>query len=492
MFDCTTMDNHFFPSKSLYIKSPLDVEHVDTTRLKQPKYTVAFIILANVLWGIIPLFAIPIFQGLDPVTGTNQFASLIIVFIRFLFAGIIMLSIVIFQIACNFARIRKDTPGKLEYFQTSWQDIKKYLFTRNKSFYNSPRLWYIFVLAFFGVTLNVASYFIGLNELPVAIMLMGAPGGFIIIISAYDVAKGKEKLSFFNGIYMFLLFLSLVLIVIAQAGGSEDISNKNLAIGLFCLFLNIVCLFVNFAYMGRDNYAQKETIIRKPRTGNYRMMRTLVKLTLYFLFGALGTVIVVPFCLILPIPYLNALGIEFITRVGFFFTGAYFSQLAILVVACTVGPNLCIFLASSWWDAESQFTFEGWSSILSLVDNMTSIIVSFLAGFSKLDSLFLTLTVIVLAVAVLLRFVHEREAKINAIIYLKLKEGTLKPALQFLHNIHEIRKFFYITGRADVLVKATFGSTREFYTFLTRVTYEKDIKIMWDSISFIEDIESNL
>jgi hypothetical protein len=126
------------------------------------------------------------------------------------------------------------------------------------------------------------------------------------------------------------------------------------------------------------------------------------------------------------------------------------------------------------------------------LDNMASIIVSFLAGFSKVEVMFLIITVIVLVVAILLRFVHEREAKINVILYLKLKEGTLKSALHFFHNLHEIRKFFYITGKADVLVKATFGSTREFYAFLTRITYEKDIKIMWDNISFVEDIESNL
>lgn len=465
------------------------MRHVDTTRLKKPKYSVSFIIFANILWGIIPLFAIPIFQG--PPT-TNQFASLIIVFIRFLFAGLIMLGIIVFQLICNSFRAKQKESGKLEYFQTSWQDIKNYLFSRNKNFYNAHRLWYIFILAMFGVTLNVTTYFIGLNELPVAIMLMGAPGGFIILVSIYDVVKGKEKLSYFNAIYIFLLFLSLILIVIAQEGGSEDISKKNLAIGFICLFLNIICLFVNFAYMGREGYAQEEKILRKSRAGNYRMMRTLTKLTIYFLFGALGTVIAVPICLVLPIPYLNDLGVEFVSSFGYFFTGAFFWQLVVLVVLCTVGPNLCVFLASSWWDTESQFTFESWNSILSLIDNMTGIIVSFIAGFSKVDPLFLILTVIVLFVAILLRFVHEREAKINAIIYLKIKEGTMKSTLQFLHNIHEIRKFFYITGRADILVKATFGSTREFYTFLTRVTYEKDIKIMWDNISFVEDIESNL
>ncbi|HME55238.1 MAG TPA: hypothetical protein VKM55_23725 [Candidatus Lokiarchaeia archaeon] len=484
----------FFSQILVTSKSQLVVERVDAARLKQPKYAVSFIILANIFWGIIPLFAIPIFRGADPVISgaTNEFASLIVVFIRFLFAGVIMLSIVVFQLICNSARSRQKEPGKLEYFQTSWQDIKKYLFSRNKNFYNAHRLWYIFIIALFGVTLNVATYFIGLNELPVAILLMGSPGGFIILVSVYDVAKGKEKLSYFNAIYIFLLFLSLILIVIAQEGGSEDLSKKDLTIGFICLLLNIVCLFINFAYMGRDTYAQSETIVRKSRAGNYRMMRTLTKLTVYFLFGALGTIIAVPICLILPIPYLNELGTEFVTRIGFFFTGLYFWQLAVLVVVCTVGPNLCVFLASAWWDNESQFTFQSWNSILSLIDNMTSIIVSFLAGFSKVDPLFLTLTVIVLGVAILLRFVHEREAKINAIIYLKIKEGTLKSTLQFLHNIHEIRKFFYITGRADILVKATFGSTREFYTFLTRVTYEKDIKIIWDNISFVEDIESNL
>ncbi|HME53159.1 MAG TPA: hypothetical protein VKM55_13135 [Candidatus Lokiarchaeia archaeon] len=468
------------------------MKRVDASQFKQPKYLISFIIIANVLWGLIILFALPIFQGPDPyapTTSTNEYASLIIVFIRFLFSGVIMLGIIAVQIAFNSIRAKQEGRHQLSYFQTSWQDIKNYLFARNNSFSNMHRLWYIFILAVFGVTINVATYFIGLNELPVVIMLTGAPSGFIILVSVYDAVKGKEKFTYFNGLYIFLIFLSIILIILAQAEGSENISKKDLAVGLIALFLNIASMFVNFVYVGHDAYADEERILQKPRTGNYRLIRTLTKLTLYFLFGALGTVLSIPICLILPVPYINSLAIEFMTRFWYFLSGAYFWQLAVLVVACTVMPNLLIFLASAWWDVESQFTFESWNSILLGIENLTSIIAAFLAGYSKVEPLLLLLTIIVLIVAIFLRFVHERDAKINVILYLRSKECSIKSAINIIASLHEIRKFFYITGRADIMIKATFGSTREFYGFLSRISLERNFKILWEDISFVEKID---
>nr|MDO8109724.1 hypothetical protein [Candidatus Sigynarchaeota archaeon] len=446
--------------------------------LKQTWFLILLIILANMFWGLISIFVVPIFRD-------HPYSVLVIVFIRFIFGGLIMFTIVVSMIGVHWVRTKRKLPQTTSFFQTGWEDIKHYLLSRNKLFLNVPRLVYIFILAFFGVTLNVSTYFVGMNQLPLVFMLLGAPGGFIILASAYNVVKGKEKLSLFKAIYIFLMILSLILVALAQQKvGTMDPT----MVGITALFLNIISVFIYYVYVGRDSYTREETILKKPRTGNYRLMRTMTKLALFMLFGAISAIAIVPVCAILPFKYLNNLASGFIAEFGFFFSGAYLGQLIFLIIACTVLPNLFVFLASMWWDSESAFTFEAWTSILNLIDPITGITTSVIAGLETVDIVFLSLTLIVLTVAILLRFVHERESKINVLIYLKIKQGFLKEALQFLIGLKEIRKFFYITGKADVAIKATFGSVREFYAFLSHVALRKHIKIKYDLISFVEKI----
>jgi hypothetical protein len=349
-----------------------------------------------------------------------------------------------------------------------------------------PRLGFIFILAFFGVTLNVSTYFIGLRQLPLTAMLLGAPGGFIILAAFYNVAKGKEKLSLFKAVYIVLMILALVLITLAQQANAT--TTQPTMVGYIALLLNIISVLIYYVYVGRDSFAAEEKILKRPRSGNYRLMRTMVKLMMFMIFGAVSTVAIVPACMMIPVPYLNALGQGFLDTVGLFFTGAFLPQIVAMIIACTVLPNLLIFLASTWWDSETTLTFESWTSILNVVDPMASIMISVIAGLQQVDVLFLALTVVVLVVAILLRFVHERETKINVLIFLKVKHGFLKNVLHFLILFKAIRKFFYVTGKQDIMLKATFGSIREYYQFLSQVALRKEIKVKFDMLSFIDDV----
>jgi DNA-binding Lrp family transcriptional regulator len=452
---------------------------MDARSLRQPRYLIAIILLANVVWGLIPVSAVPVLDAYPD-------AALSIVFIRFSFASLIMFAFVAIQAILNTLRERRADPGALAFFQTGWKDLKLYLGSRNKGFMNMPRLGFIFIVAFFGVTLNVSTYFIGLRQLPLTFMLLGAPGGFIILTALYNVAKGKEKLSLFKAVYIILIFLSLVLISLAQ---QQNVTlTEPTMVGFIALLLNIIAVFIYYVYVGRDSFAPEEKILRRPRSGNYRLMRTTTKLVVFMAFGTLATLAIVPVCLVLPIPYLNELGWGFVNTIGLFFSGAFLPQLLFMILACTVLPNLLIFLASTWWDPETAFTFEAWTSILNVVDPITSITTSVLAGLQQVDTLFLALTVVVLGIAILLRFVHERETKINALIFLKARHGYMKDVLQFLVGFKEIRKFFYITGKPDILLKATFGSIREYYHFLSHVAVNKAIKVKFEMLSFVDDV----
>ena len=446
---------------------------------------VNFIVLANILWGFVPLFVVPVFA-------VHPYSTFTIVFIRFVTSGIILFGIASIQLLFNALRVRalaKDPNSKrFAYFNTSLRDLVPYLKSKNKVFGNHSRQVYIIVLAFFGVTLNIATYFISIQELPIIIALIGSPGGVIIAVSAYNLAKGKERMSMFKGIYIFLMIMSLFLSVAATP---QTKKNQSITIeGLVALVLNIISMFVFFVYSGRDGYAVEEKIWKRNKGGNYRLMRLFIKLSIYTFEGGLLIIPVALVSFLIPDHFLHAISSQLF--IDFLSLGTFFAnwRVIVLIVLCTVGPNLANFFAAAFWDSESSLTIESWFSILNQVDTLTSTLVSVLAGFQVVNVVFFVITFIVLSVAILLRYVHEAETKVNAIIFLKVKFGAKQDVLRFLSHIPEIRKFYLITGPATYMIKATFGSMKEYFNFITLLETKPEIKIKFEWNSFIEDIQT--
>ncbi len=445
----------------------------------QPKYLVFLVAIANVLWGLIPVFVVPVFQ-------LHPDSILIMVFIRFAFSSGIIFSLVLVQAFLNEKRKKAHGGNKnLDFFQTGLKDLKAYFTTRNEAFKNSRRLVYIYIVAFFGVTLNVTTYFIGLNELSIVFMIVGAPGGSLLLVSLYDSIQGKERMTLFKGIYLCLMLLALVLSFLAVQG--EILSNVSASlIGLVALVLNIISLFVMVTLLSKDSYAAAERIWRKPRTSNYRLMRAMAKMSVYMLFGAVSVFPIAIVGVLVPLGYISRISMAFFEDMVSFFQVSAHPDVIMLIVVCTFVPYLCLFLASSFWDADSSFTYESWSSILSLVDPVFSTTVSVLAGLEKVDYVFFLLTLIVLVLAILLRFVHERESKINALVFITVKHGYSKDVSKFLSGLPEIRRYAFITGDADVLIWATFSSILQYNNFLSKVGTRREIKIKFDWLGFVK------
>nr|MDO8119117.1 hypothetical protein [Candidatus Sigynarchaeota archaeon] len=444
----------------------------------QPKFLVAVIALANGLWGLIPLYVMPLFQ-LYPD------AIFIMTFIRFAFSSGIIFALIFLQLILNGRRTKAGYTGtRLAFFQTSWKDLKIYLVTRNKAFHGARRLAYIFIVAMFGATVNVTTYFIGLNELSIIFMIVGAPGGSLILISLYDSIQGKERLTMFKLVYLCLMFVALILSFLAVQG--EVVSNISASfVGLVAFLLNILSLFVLFTQIGKDSYDERERIWQKARSGNYRLMRALTKMAIYMAFGSASIIPIAIAGASLPLGYLSRVSFAFFEHMVLFFQIAGNPNIFALVIVCTVLPYVCIFVASSFWDTDSSFTYESWSSILSLVDPVLSTTTSVLAGLEHVDIVFFVLTLVVLFLAILLRFVHERESKINALIYIKVLHGHGKEVYKFLMGQQEIRRFATITGDADIVIWATFGSILQYNNFLSRISTRKEIKIKFDLLGFV-------
>lgn len=448
-----------------------------TGLLKEPRTLIACVLVTNVCYGLIPLAAVPLFEDWPDV-------MLLLVLARFTVAGGILACIAAMQFLLA-RRAGRSEIVRPSFFQATTSDMATYLKSKNKSAHDLPRLAYIAILAFFGVTVNSSTYLVALDQLSIVFVLVVLPGVAMLLVTGYNMATGRERTGLFKGTYVFLMILALGITFLAT--GEALAFNATLE-GILSLMLNVASLFILFVYVGRDGYAPEEKIWKKDPRGNYKLQRTLVKVSTYMLLGGAFTVPVAAAGLAFPGSHLNAISVAFWTylpRLGEFLLDP---RVIALVVACTVAPNLLLFIASTFWDAENSLRLEAWTSTLNLVDPITGTVASVLAGLERVDLVLMTITVIVLAVAILLRLVHERETKINAVIFLKVRLGSKRDVYKFLSMQPDVRKFYVITGAADILIKATFGSVKEFHEFVARVGLHEEIKVKFDMTAFVKDV----
>ncbi|MHA1679725.1 MAG: Lrp/AsnC ligand binding domain-containing protein [Promethearchaeota archaeon] len=445
--------------------------------LKSTRVLILMLVLSNLLFGIIPAFAVPILREFEN-------SIFMIVFIRFLVGGAVISIIVIFQLALNFFRIRADST-RFGYYQASLGDVKRYLFSRNAGFFNARRLVYIFTLGFFGVALNVVTYFIGLEKLSINLQLVGGPGGSIIIFSLYNLVKGKEKITLFKGVYLVLMVLSLIITVIAT-GDARDL--KATGTGIAALAVNLVALFVLFNFTSADKPAAVESLVGKMSDSNIRMIRTLVKLALFMLFGAISIIPFVLFGLMLPGTYLHVLSAAFSSQIPSFIDMLVDPHMLGMCILSTAIAYLLLFLPATFWNTEQALSLNQWNSILYLLDPISGTSISMLLGFEQVDTTLMLITITILITGILLRFVHEHESKINAFIFIDIEFGKQKEVIKSLARFDEIRKYYWTTGQADVILKTTFGSMKEYHEFLAKLALHRTIKIKYDLISFVRRV----
>lgn len=435
---------------------------------------IIFLVFSNFLFGTISVFAVPLLR----MPGNS---ILIIVFLRFVGGGIIMLFLVFIQLLLKKYHDNKNGEN-YSFFQTNWSDLKHYLTSKNARFFNLHRLLYLFLLGFFGITVNVVTYFIGLEELSIVLMLVGSPGGTIIVIAFYN-SKNKEKLTLFKGVYLFMMFFALVITFLAT---ENTLSVKATITGILALFVNIVALFILFVYMGRDSYARVEKIWQKKQGGNYTLMRTLVKLAIFMLFGGVSVLLLLPFGYIFPGSYFTELANGFLEQFAHIWLLLFNPNMIVLILCNTVLAYLLLFVPATFWDVEHSLSLDQWNSILYLLDPITGTTLSVALGYETANIPLLATTLVLLAIAILLRYVHEKESRFSAIIFIDVTFGSQKAMLQHLSTFPEIRKYYWTTGISDMMIKANFGSINEYYSFITQLGIKKEIKIKFDLSSFVK------
>ena len=426
------------------------------------------IVIANLLWSFIPIVVSNLLL---------EVSIIMVIFLRFLVAGIFLFLLAILITIYN----NKFTHNK----EISIKLLIKNLFHKNRRFYYIKNLYYYWLLGFFGIVLHIIFFFLALKTTSIIFTMIGFLLS-IIIIAFYEKGVNFEKLDIFKILYIIMLIFSIIILVfVSIVGGVFD--EKQPFNGI--LYLIIFSITISFLYIviNRDAYSKEETkIISKNKY--YKIPRFLLKISLSFL---LGIASMIPFVFMMGlIPFPNELkyeSIKYFEQILNFFTIAGRWEILYLIIFSTIIPYVLIFIANINWKSE-YLTYSQWSSILNLIDPMSSILftVILLKAYFPLE--LLIITIFLLIVTIVFRYAHETKNLVRAYLVITVKKGTFKPLVLRILKYYGITKISALIGTYDLLVDVKISSIKDLY-FLVNQRLKPINEIKNIEILFINRIE---
>ena len=408
------------------------------------------IIIANILWGFIPIIISGLYTEISIIT---------IIFYRFFLCGIIFLAIALLLIYVN-NRNALNEPIPLSIF--------KELFKKNREFYNQPFIVYIAVLGFFGIMVQIIFYFLALKLTSIAFVMIG----FIIanIVIAFYEHSRSEELNFFKLLYLTTLIFSIGVIMFVKVQESVDFSLE----GLVYMLIFSICLTFFHTFVNRDGYSKKEIkIINKNQF--YKLVRLFIKLSLMFLTG-IGAMLL--FIIIMySIPIQTALRLEigaFITDLTDF-SNLLRVEMLFLIILGTIVPYIIMFIACVYWNPYN-LTYNQWSSILMVIEPTTALFFGVFLTNEYFPLEFLIITLFLLSLSILLRYVHESSVKVNAYILLDQNRGTMSTLPLKLLKFSGIKRIEVLVGSHDYLLTVKKNSIQDFYILIGQLKNLEEVK----------------
>jgi DNA-binding Lrp family transcriptional regulator len=111
----------------------------------------------------------------------------------------------------------------------------------------------------------------------------------------------------------------------------------------------------------------------------------------------------------------------------------------------------------------TTLTFGQWSSILSLIDPMSSLILAVLLVSEYFPIVFLLITIFILILSIILRYAHEVKNLVRACILITLKKGELKDLPLKILKYYGVISVDYLAGTHDLLLNVKMNNIKEFY-----------------------------
>ncbi|MHA1269984.1 MAG: hypothetical protein ACTSPY_09390 [Candidatus Helarchaeota archaeon] len=439
------------------------------------------ILMTTILWGIIPW---PYYYLKDQLN-----SMLMITFLRVFISTIFSFLTIFILMYINRIKTRK---GKFTWYQYSFQDFKKNITgyvplleiqTKSGKKYRLSYLAYYFLLGicyFFSILFYFLSYqFIGVIFSSIMNTII-----VTIIVAIYNLLRKLENLDIVKISYLSILTIAGIMTIM----GSPIIFSSGTAIfGLLSLTLTLIFWFLFLIISGFDDFTKYEKlriISFKERNTNYQLVKSLTKVSFFFLFSL---IVLILFIIIYPlIPYSNDILINeiraFINELKYLPVIFQNSWTWTIGIECTIIPYIIYFQSQNNWPGRS-LRWDQWVAILAIFEPITSIFVGlFIGNETNYDLILIFISIGLMVIVMILRYYHEKNC-IKAVIFLKIKQDLLIELINKLKYNPYIFEIKTITGEYDLMVRTFHQSFYKLKKFLDKL---KGLKSVQEIMSHIE------
>ncbi|MHA1535401.1 MAG: hypothetical protein ACTSP8_11800 [Promethearchaeota archaeon] len=437
--------------------------------MKLPSKYLSNLVIANLLWSFIPIVVMGLFSEISILT---------IIFLRFFISGVVLFVIAILLVLVNNYLNKENKISLKELFLN--------LRHKNKRFYRIRQYNYYFLIGFFGIILHILFFFLALKKTSIPFVMIGMLMT-IIFISIYEKGVNYEKFDTFRVLFIVMLSFSILIITFVSLQGAEIKGDPIELLGFIYLVLYSITGSFLYISIDRDSFSKKELIdinINK----YYKIPRALIKMAIAFISGVI--LLILASILITLLPFETDITQEanaFFNELQFIFVILGRWEIIYLIIFATILPYLLIFLAKVNWKTKI-LTYSQWSSILGLIDPMSTLIFSVIIVNEFFPHGYLIIVIVFLVITIVLRYAHEVRNIVQAKILLKVKNGSLKLMPIKILKYYGVRKIESLIGRYDLMLHVKVNSFKDFHYLINRKLKLID-DIVAIEVQFVDKIE---
>lgn len=437
--------------------------------MKLPNKYLYNLVIANLLWSFIPIVVIGLFSEISILT---------IIFLRFFISGIVLFGVaILFVLVNNYLNKEK---------KISLKELFLNLRHKNNRFYKIRQYNYNFLIGFFGIILHILFFFLALKKTSIPFVMIGMLMT-IIFISFYEKGINYEKFDIFRILFIVMLLFSILIITFVSLQGAEMKGDPIDLLGFIYLVLYSVTGSFLYISIDRDSFSKKE-LINININKYYKIPRALIKMAISFISGVLLLILASILITLLPFETdITQEAITFFNELQFIFEILGRWEIIYLIIFATILPYLLIFLARVNWKT-TILTYSQWSSILGLIDPMSTLIFSVIIVNEFFPHGYLIIVIVFLIVTIVLRYAHEVRNIVQAKILLKIKNGSLKLIPIKILKFYGVRKIESLIGRYDLMLHVKVNSFKDFHYLINRKLKLID-EILAIEVQFVDKIE---
>ena len=437
--------------------------------MKLPSKYLSNLVIANLLWSFIPIVVMGLFSEISILT---------IIFLRFFISGIFLFAIAILLVFVN-NHLNKEN-------KISLKELFLNLKHKNKRFYRLRQYNYYFLIGFFGIILHILFYFLALKRTSIPFAMIGMLMT-IIFISLYEKGVNYEKFDIFRILFIVMLVFSILIITFVSLQGAEKKGDPIDLLGFIYLVLYSITGSFLYISIDRDSFSKKE-LINININKYYKIPRALIKMAIAFISGVILLILASILIALLPFETdITQEAITFFNELRFIFVILGRWEILYLIIFATILPYLLIFLARVNWKS-TVLTYSQWSSILGLIDPISTLIFSVLLVNEFFPHGYLIIVIVFLVITIVLRYAHEVRNIVHAKILLKIKKGSLKLIPIKILRFYGVREIESLIGRYDLMLHVKVNSFKDFHYLINRKLKLID-EILAIEVQFVDKIE---